>query len=165
LMYTNLHAHGVGGFDDVEYWSSSEYTSADGYYVIMDDGTSGHTKKEIVYKVRPIRTFTLTEATPSYAVRDVGQSGGLIFRANNNGDGTYTYLEAAAADLAGRHAWSNIEDVEIGTTGTAIGTGLANTNAIIGQAGHTASAAKSAKDYTVTSRAMVCAYDNDYDNV
>ena len=40
-----------------------------------------------------------------------------------------------------------IYNIEIGTTGNAIGTGSANTDAIIGQSGHTASSAQICRDY------------------
>ena len=41
-------------------------------------------------------------------------------------------------------------DIRIGTTDILIGTGQANTGAIIGQTGHTGSAAKICDDYSVT---------------
>jgi len=50
-------------------------------------------------------------------------------------------LIAATADQSVNMAWSNITDTLIGTTGTAIGTGPANTTAIINQAGCTSGAA------------------------
>jgi len=59
-------------------------------------------------------------------------------------------LVAATADQMAECAWSNITDVLIGTTDTSIGAGLANTTAIIGQSGHTNSAAKVCDDYSVT---------------
>ncbi|MDD3655525.1 MAG: Ig-like domain-containing protein [Atribacterota bacterium] len=59
-------------------------------------------------------------------------------------------LIAATVDQMAECAWSNITDILIGTTDTAIGTGLANTASIIGQSGHTNSAAKVCDDYSVT---------------
>jgi len=52
-------------------------------------------------------------------------------------------LIAATADLNGgvEIAWSNITDTLVGTTGTALGTGQANTTAIVGQSGCTSGAA------------------------
>jgi hypothetical protein len=44
--------------------------------------------------------------------------------------------------------WSNITSAVSGASGTAIGTGLANTATIIGQSGHTASAAQLCNDLT-----------------
>ncbi len=68
----------------------------------------------------------------SYAIGDTGPAGGLIFYV----DGSY-YLEAAPSDQGGitYNPFSDVVDIEIGTTGTAIGTGQANTNDIIAQAG------------------------------
>lgn len=59
-------------------------------------------------------------------------------------------LIAAAVDQMVECAWSNITTTFIGTTDTSIGSGLANTAAIIGQPGHTNSAAKVCDDYSVT---------------
>jgi hypothetical protein len=56
----------------------------------------------------------------------VGQTHGLI---------------AATADQSTGIAWSNITNTLVGTTGTALGTGQANTTAIIGQGGCTSGAA------------------------
>jgi hypothetical protein len=52
-------------------------------------------------------------------------------------------LIAATADQNGGAAiaWSNITNTLVGTTGTAIGTGQANTTAIVGQGGCTSGAA------------------------
>ena len=64
-------------------------------------------------------------------------------------------LIAATADQSTSCAWSNIPNILIGTTGTSIGTGLANTTAIIGQSGHTDSAAKVCHDYSVTVSSVI----------
>jgi hypothetical protein len=50
-------------------------------------------------------------------------------------------LIAATADASETIAWSNITDTSVGTTGTAIGTGQANTTAIVLQRGCTRGAA------------------------
>ena len=142
LMYENLHVEGVGGFGDVPYWSSSEFNSSNSYYVIFSDGGSSPFGKANIFNVRACRTFTAE--SKKYSLREIGPGGGLIFYI----DGT-TFYEATAADLSSGYAWSNITDAEIGTTGTAIGTGITNTAAIIAQAGHTDSAAKLCNDYTV----------------
>ena len=95
----------------------------------------------------PNNYFTL------YAIRDTGPAGGLIFYINPNyiADG-WLYLEAAPSKWYSdsgdpKSVWSNIVDIAIGTTDTAIGTGKANTDAIIGQTDHTGSAAKLCRDY------------------
>jgi hypothetical protein len=80
--------------------------------------------------------------------------GGIVAYILQSGDDGYDLnvqhgLIAATVDQSDGTAWSNIDNTEIGTTaqGIEIGTGQANTDAIIGQAGHTASAAKLCKDY------------------
>ncbi|MBN2401065.1 MAG: DUF1566 domain-containing protein [Spirochaetes bacterium] len=87
-----------------------------------------------------------------YATGDTGPSGvGRVFYIT---DGGLHGLEAAPSGWNGTavdptSSWSNIDATEIGSAaqGTAIGTGLSNSNAIIAQAGHNASAAKMCRDY------------------
>ena len=85
-------------------------------------------------------------------IGETGPAGGLIFYDKTYVSDGWRYLEAAPSDQSGPyHAWSNIIDVEIGTSaqGTAIGTGQANTTAIIAQPGHTESAAKLCDDLSI----------------
>lgn len=142
-MHINLYSEGVGDFLPLHYQSSSEDSDTRNWVASFNSFWSpGAGLKSMVatnYAVRACRTFKA--ATDQYSLRDTGQAGGLIFYI----DGT-TYYEAYATDQSSGKAWSNITDVEIGTTGTAIGSGLANTSAIIGQAGHTDSAAKLCND-------------------
>ena len=95
--------------------------------------------------------------TVNPALLAVGDSygGGIVAYILVEGDPGYDPdiqygLIAATADQRAECAWSNITDILIGTTDTSIGTGLANTMAIIGQSGHTNSAAKVCDDYSVT---------------
>ena len=105
-------------------------------------------------------TYTVTVNAP-LIVGDAGPVGGKIFYVNPNyaTDG-WKYMEAAtsATPISAAQAspsgwvdrivtWSNVWYTYIGTTGTAIGTGLANSNAIVAQPGHTTSAAKLCRDY------------------
>jgi hypothetical protein len=55
---------------------------------------------------------------------------------------------SAKSDQSTSQVWGNITHLAIGTTGTAIGTGLTNTNAIVAQSGHTSSAAQVRLDYS-----------------
>lgn len=142
-MYTELHLYGLGGFIDDFYWSSTEFMNTDAYIQDFIDGTQGNYNKEGEYNVRACRAFT---STTNYNLRDIGPAGGYIFWKSGN-----NYLESAPTDCA-TSAWSNIDSVEIGVSaqGTAIGTGQANTTAIINQVGHTDSAAKLCNDLIVT---------------
>lgn len=149
-MYTELYLFGVGGFNDglgVLYWSSSEAdfpnTAQYAFIYTFLFGSFGTVQKFVSHSVRACRAFTA--AIGAYALRDNGPSGGWVFWT----DGAGNYLEAAPSDQSTSQVWSNIDNVAIGTTGTAIGTGQANTTAIIGQAGHTDSAAKLCKDLVI----------------
>ena len=83
--------------------------------------------------------------TVTYAIGDTGPSGvGIVFYVT---DGGLHGLEVAPNDQSTSVDWNNIPDEDIGTTDTAIDAGSANTDAIIGQSGHTASAAQICRDY------------------
>lgn len=139
-MRTILYVEGVGDFtEDKYYWSSSESAMDGAWGQYINDGTWGQLPKDDTYAVRACRLFTADVG--AYELRDTGPAGGLIFYI----DGT-TYCEAAPSDQSISQSWSNISDIAIGTTGTAIGTGQANTTAIINQTGHTNSAAKLCND-------------------
>ncbi len=88
-----------------------------------------------------------------YEIGDVGPAGGWIFYVDENDDFEWTYLEAAPADTVDgeivRFEWSDVQNVAVGTTSTEIGTGLANTQAIVSQTGHEESAAQRCLDYEV----------------
>ena len=74
---------------------------------------------------------------------------GYIFRAGDSGyiAGQSHGIIVMTSDLSVSEAWSNITSAGIGTTGTVTGSGSANSDAIIAQNGHTASAAKKCIDY------------------
>ena len=108
---------------------------------------------ESTYYVRAYATNSVGTAygnEVSFTTTRIGESygGGIIF---------YTYdagqhgLIAAPSDQSSAVVWSNITNTYIGTTGTAIGSGESNTNAIIGQPGHTGGAAKLCYDLLITS--------------
>lgn len=141
-MHDNLHAHGVGGFADNFYWSSSEHNNIQAKEITFLTGYIGFASKTNTFRARACRSFM--SGIGAYSLRDVGPAGGLIFYI----DGT-TYYEAAPSDQSTGIVWSNITNVLIGTTGTAIGTGKQNTLDIIGQAGHANSAAKLCNDLEI----------------
>jgi len=136
---------GVGKFSSGFQWSSSENDvvgpletpSNSAYTIPFISGVAEASLKYGPGYVRACRSFTTSTI---YALRDVGPAGGLIFHIINNGSGSYTYYEAAPYDQP-YQIWSNIDNIALGTTGTAIGTGAANTAAITAQAGHLISAA------------------------
>lgn len=142
-MYTNLHLFAVGGFTNAAYWSSSEGSFDGAWRVHFNTGAAINQGKSALNYVRACRSFTAVIG--AYNLRDIGPVGGLIFYINGT-----TYYEAAPSDQSASQAWSNITSTLIGTTGTAIGTGQANTTAIINQAGHTDSAAKLCDDLSIT---------------
>jgi hypothetical protein len=81
-----------------------------------------------------VRFFT---SITNYVLRDIGPAGGLIFWKSGN-----DYLELAAVGQGAGQVWSNINNINLVGTNTAVGTGQANTAAIINQVGHITSAAK-----------------------
>jgi len=143
-MYGNLHVFGVGSFAASQYWTSSEDNATRAYWKSFNDGTFGFALKTASYHVRACRSFTA--GVGAYSLRDIGPAGGLIFYID--GAGT-TYYEAAPSDQSAGNTWSNITAVAVTGTGTVIGTGQANTLLIIGQVGHTDSAAKLCNDLEV----------------
>ena len=90
---------------------------------------------------------SFTKAAPSLAIGD-SFFGGKIAYLDGNGCG----FVAATSDHSSQIPWDNGTNTTTGATGTAIGTGLANTNAIISsQGGATGSyAAGICADYSVT---------------
>jgi len=140
-MRLELYDYGVGDIVNSNYWTSSEIVAGTSWYQTMGTGAQNGDYKYNPLYVRACRAFT--SVSPSYNLRDIGPSGGYIFWKSGN-----DYLEAAPIDQSANQTWSNITAVAVTGTLTAIGTGQANTTAIIGQAGHTASAAKLCDDLT-----------------
>lgn len=137
---TVLYAYGLGGLAADAYWSSTEEVT--GLGARMFDFSTGiiilnATKFANYDHVRPIRSFVTADI---YALRSVGQAGGLVFHVVDNGDGTYTYYEMYLLDVSVSEIWSDVAGLA-GATGITIGTGMANTLAIVGQAGVTTAAA------------------------
>ncbi|MFM1778481.1 MAG: hypothetical protein RL741_1099, partial [Actinomycetota bacterium] len=98
----------------------------------------------------PVNSGVITAVFPGvvYAINEVGPAGGLIFITPTTfGNTTGKYFEAAAADLSSTKTWCNVT-TSVGTTGSAIGDGLANTNLIA--AACTSGAGQDAVDYAVT---------------
>ena len=68
--------------------------------------------------------------------------GGVIFHLWKDNAGVEHGLIVALTDQSISQAWSNVTSAEIGTSAQSSWDGLSNSNAIVGQAGHTSSAAK-----------------------
>ena len=133
---------------------SSENDSLNSWSISFVSGDINLWNKDMLFFVRACRAFTA--AIGAYYLRNTGPGGGLIFYANGT-----NYIEAASSNQSDGKAWSNIIDQLSGASGTAIGTGLTNSNAIVAQAGHTSSAAKLCLDYvnswgSTVSAAKVC---------
>ncbi len=137
-MWNQLYTWGFGNFQTNYYWCSSEDDSMFAWIQNFANGNQVSSEKWGANCVRACRSFT----GGTYNLRDVGPAGGWIFITGT------TYYEAAPTDQSTDSVWSNLDTTLLGTTGTAIGTGQANTTAIIGQVGHTDSAAKLTNDLT-----------------
>jgi hypothetical protein len=59
LMYQNLHKKNLGGFSNVNYWSSTEYSSVSSCIQNFSNGTRDYYSKSNLYRVRAVRAFTL----------------------------------------------------------------------------------------------------------
>jgi len=68
--------------------------------------------------------------------------GGVIFHLWKDNAGVEHGLIVALTDQSISQAWSNVTSTEIGASAQSSWNGLSNSNAIVGQAGHTSSAAK-----------------------
>jgi len=95
---------------------------------------------------------TYTIAVNLYGLRELGPGGGLIFYVdpiNAKLLTTGTYMEASLSSFDNDY-WSNITTDSInsilGTSSRSVGKGMDNTNLIVGQSGHTNSAAQHCKD-------------------
>ena len=98
----------------------------------------------------PINSGVITAVFPGvvYAINDVGPLGGRIFIIPTTvGNTAGKYFEAATADLTSTKTWCDVTTT-VGTTGSAIGDGRANTNLIA--AACTSGAGQDAVDYAVT---------------
>ena len=93
---------------------------------------------------------TLTDAftVQEYTIGSVGPAGGYIFYINplydpESADNNWKYLEAAPSDQHAGIDWWDDYGTLMGASGTAVGTGLSNTNTVIGSStpGNTSSIA------------------------
>ena len=140
---------GFGNADgDSQYWSSSDASTNNAYTVWLSGSVSGgFGGKTIDRYIRPVRYFTSDlyaanscAAGGSCSLGDIGPSGGVVFYVSSSGSINSasniseggTYLEAAPSPFsATTYKWcegsSNPYTTLLGASGTAIGTGAANT--------------------------------------
>ena len=128
----------VGGFPPSTYWSSSERNALIAWTQNFASGIQYDEFKDVTFYVRPVRAFGGTLACADggvCAVGDTGPGGGKVFyvsATNFTSTGsdcgtTCKYLEAAPSDHSSGTEWCSNSTSALGTTGTAIGTGMANT--------------------------------------
>lgn len=147
-MWNTLHSEGVGGFtSDGYYWASTEHPSIGVAASVVRFTASVpsiiyQTKNTTYNRVRAARSFT--GDVGEYSLRDTGPAGGLIFAI----DGT-TYYEASPSDVSASAIWSDVT-TQIGTTGNTLGTGLANSNAIVAQSSTVGIAAELCLSLSIT---------------
>jgi hypothetical protein len=108
--------------------------------VRLNGGTGGPVDKDIIARIKPIRSFNGNEG--DYSVNDLGPAGGYIFDFEDG-----LYYEVSKDDIDGTYEWSNIHNDLAGATGISVGTGLSNSITIVNQIGHINSAAKLCLDY------------------
>lgn len=139
-MYNELHLYSLGDFDNAGnwYWSSSEFSSTNAYTKRFSTGEQTNNTKTAPLYVRACRQFY--GELGEYDLRDVGPSGGRIFIVSGT-----MYFEAAPSDQSTNQEWSNVIDILVETQ-EGISAGQPNTLSIIGQVGHTDSAAKLCAD-------------------
>ena len=58
LMYSNMRQAGVGGFDGSSYyWSSTQHSNTQAYYLYLANGTQGPSNKGNLSLIRAVRAF------------------------------------------------------------------------------------------------------------
>lgn len=184
-MYVNLHSEGVGEFADRQYWTSSEHSTNNNFARLQDfsNGNVAFEDKTITQFIRPIRDFISTDL---YALKDF-EGGGWIFHIEDLGEGSYKYYVAASSNAPTTLMWG-ASGIITGATGTAIGTGKANTASIIATLDSIPEIEKAAQycdnydsqwiqgydggtytpitdaNWAALTTAALCAYDNQLDN-
>lgn len=164
-IYNNIHLAGLGGFSNEIYWTSTEFSGADAVAIDFTDGSVINWTKDIEETyVRACRLFT--DDIGAYNLGDTGPAGGLICYI----DGT-TYYEVAPTDQSTGKAWTDVAvGIVLGGTTGNVEDSESNTLLIIGQVGHTDSAAKVCNDlslggWNTDTEGAYCAYDNDPLNI
>lgn len=125
-----------------------------GYYT----GTNGGGTQYYTASMTSARNWNIADDTTLYAkwtplgIGDPGPAGGIIFYDKGSYSGGWRYLEAATSDLivgsTYQHEWGGY-GTSVGGTSAAVGTGEANTQAIVNKLGAGSYAAKLCYDLTL----------------
>lgn len=115
---------------------------AEGRYTVEVQWSAGNALpfKQTI-NVAPGSKVSLTASTFLITVGKLGPAGGLVFYDKGSFSDGWRYLEAAPSDTHAGIQWHNGSSIDIKGTGTAIGSGKANTAAIIAAQGSSSYAA------------------------
>jgi len=135
-------------------WSTNNTTVAtvsNGIVTSVSAGTATITVTTTDGSKTATCAVTVTEGggfVPEYAIGDTGPSGGIIFYDKGSVSDGWRYLEAAPVNQGTSLTWASSDyiNTDITGTGTAIGTGKANTAAILAVDAN-APAVKACADY------------------
>ena len=147
LMFTNLQSFGMGDFAGEWYHSSSEFNNNFDWIKHFAFGNLAPDPKSDALHVRAVRNFT---SSAVYHLRYQGPAGGVIFYIYDNGNGSFTYFEAAPSDQSSGVPWG-CDGTSVGANGTSVGTGKANTQAILNSCSTPGIAARICADYLAMS--------------
>lgn len=141
------NSDGSPNIDDDSKWASGSGKGefSDCFIRVLNENTVYHVR---AYATNDEGTAYGSEITfnSGWIVGD-SHFGGLVFYNDGNGHGLVAY----AANLTTSRLWTSggsTQTTALGTTCLGIGTGLANTNAIVAQSGHEDSAAKFCLDFS-----------------
>jgi hypothetical protein len=120
-------------------WRGTIHVSESG--TMMFIATAGTVASQVIWLGNSIKIMgtsgilAITVGVPVADGTEYGQAGGKVFYAKDTYSDGWRYLEATPSDQSAGIEWSNITDTEVGVSAraTAIGTGRANTIAIVGQ--------------------------------
>jgi uncharacterized caspase-like protein len=122
---------------------------AEGSYSLEVQWSAGNALpfKQVI-NIAPGATVSLNATTLLIALGKPGPAGGLVFYDKGNSSDGWRYLEAAPTDTHARIQWYNGNYIDI-KTGTAIGSGKANTAAIIAVQGSGSYAAMACRNLSI----------------
>ena len=118
----NLYDNNIGDFQIGTYWTSTQLSTTQAEAWRMSNSSFSLRDKTTSLLVRPIRHFTTTN---HIAVGQWGQYGWVFYRDGNK------HYEALPKEYETTAAWGLETNDITGATGTAVGTGAANTAAIV----------------------------------